>query len=75
MKIKSLGSYTYEGLGEAGEREYISSVNMDTDYRVSPEAGNISYILCGEDESENWFVRQVSPKQRLATALNKKKNR
>ena len=60
---------------EDAEKGYISSVNMDGDYRVSPEAGNISFLFDGEDESENWFVRQVNPKQRLATSLRHKKNR
>lgn len=77
MKLGDLPPHRHRDLGEAdnGERAYISSVNMDNDYRISPEAGDVSYLFSGEDESDNWFVRQVSPKQRLATWLNKKKNR
>lgn len=71
MKLRDLTPH------EEGERGYISSINMDIDYKVSPEAGNISYLLQGEDESENWFVRQVNPRQRLAVVrwLKKKKHR
>jgi hypothetical protein len=43
-------------INEDNEMGYIRSVNMDICYSVSPEAGNISHLLCEDNESDNWFV-------------------
>lgn len=72
MKLRDLIHPDCIGLSEAGEREYISSINMDVDYRVSPEAGDISTLMQSQDDSDNWFVTQIRVSQKLRNALNKK---
>lgn len=73
MKFSDQKHCSYKELDEEGERGYISSVNMDIDYRVSPEAGDISHLIQCENDSENWFITQFNKQQRLANALNKRK--
>ncbi len=52
----------------------FGTVDMDKGYKISPEAGDVRHIL-DEDESENWFVRMVSAKQREQTCENSRKSR
>lgn len=64
-----------QDIHEEDERGYIRSVNMDLDYQVSPEAGNISQVLCEDNDSDDWFVTVLSVRSRIANAKNKRKRK
>ena len=81
MKLMDLPPHRHEchrhrDLGEVdnSEKPYISSVNMDCDYRISPEAGDVSFLFL-EQESDNWFVRQINPKTYYTNLVRKRKRK
>lgn len=63
------------------EKNYpsVGTVDMNRGYKVSPEAGDISFIFA-EDPSENWVVSYIRPysdhiiRNKRARKLNISKN-